>query len=190
MKNENINNNQKNNNEEKKEKDKDFFSINEVINQAFGKDKLETKQKELEAVEWYNSIKIEKLINVSKAVDFNRGNLIVNAKDSSAIQYIQLKSSKIIDAINKKMGYNLIRKISFRIGDYKRYDEAYSNNDNNYNIDIDKIVLNDYEESEIRNSIEIIEDNNDKEIIEIKDKLRKLFESNVKFNKAKKLINE
>lgn len=164
----------------------DFLSIYDLVNETFGEEKLKNKEKELKAVELYNLIKIEALIKTSKAVNIVNGNLIINTKDSSCVQFIQLKSEKIIKAINKKMGSNTVKKLVLRHGNYKRENPsnvAKDEKENDFNIE--DIDLEEEKVSYIENILDEINDNDTAFTKELKKRLRKLFINSMKFNKIR-----
>ncbi len=170
-------------------KNDQFFSLYDSIKETFGKDKLDKKTEELKAVKLYNRIRIEKIKKHSKAIDIIHNKLIVLVDDNSALQFIQLYTNKLIRAINKKLGENIVKKISYRVCTNK--EDNFSDNikphknrviDN----DIEKIELNREDILKIEDIVNNIQEKDVYIVREIKEKLKKLFISNMKYNKFKK----
>ncbi len=168
---------------------KDFFSIYETIRDVFGREKLDSKAEEIKAIKLYNRIKIEKINKYSKAINIINGVLKVIVDDNSALQYIQLYTEKIIKSINKKIGDNIVKKISYRVctnkreyfSDNKR--PKYQDNLSENHIDIDRIKLDKNDIMMINNILNNIKENDVDINREIRNKLKKLFSSNLKYNK-------
>ncbi len=165
-----------------------FTSLYDTLKEVVDEDKLNQKQIELEAVKLYNSMELDKITEISKAVDLIKGELIVIVKDSSAGQFIQFQSMKIIKAINDVLGRNIVKRIKFRVGKTENNEKNYDKNSNeNTKVNLDKVELEEDEKREIEQIVNKIQDNGVKEIIELKKKLFKLFESNLKYKKLESM---
>ncbi len=165
-----------------------FTSLYDTLKEVVDEDKLNQKQIELEAVKLYNSMELDKITEISKAVDLIKGELIVIVKDSSAGQFIQFQSMKIIKAINDVLGRNIVKRIKFRVGKTENNEKNYDKNSNeNTKVNLDKVELEEDEKREIEQIVNKIQDNGVKEIIELKKKLLKLFESNLKYKKLESM---
>lgn len=171
-----------------KKREGEFISLYDTLKDVFDEEKLAQKELELEAVKLYNSIDFDKITEISRAVDMIRGELIIIVQNGSAGQYIQFQSMRIIRAINNVLGRNLVKRIKFKIGKPKnREKKSTQNYEDELNIGLDDVELEEHEKREIEKIVNKIEDNGVKEVIELKEKLSKLFESNLKYKKIKSM---
>lgn len=56
------------------------------------------------------------LVGAVRAVQFNKGNLVVMANSSAAASALQIKASLLAEQANHQLGHNAIKQVRIRVG--------------------------------------------------------------------------